>query len=579
MNHFNRINWFCFLDAWAFVLLFTLHTQIKAQQFSEGYNHHWDSIAKGRAELVFEFEVDNKLEINNLSSIISIDNTNGNAVIAYADKKGFREFLKFGYDYEILTPPGLEIKNLLMKDAREINITDEWDFYPTYEGYVSIMNQFEADYPELCKIVTLGTLSSGRQILAAKITDNPNDDELEPEFLYTATMHGDETLGYILMLRLIDYLLSCYDSLPDINKLVNEVDIWINPLANPDGTYAAGNHTINGATRFNANGVDLNRNYPDPDDGPHPDGKDWQPETIIFMDFAEQRNFIMSCNIHSGAELCNYPWDTWFTRHADNEWWKFVCREYADTAHQYSPFGYLTDMNNGVTNGYDWYSISGGRQDYMNYFHSCREFTLELSHTKITPANELPEFWNYNYRSLLNYIKQIQYGIKGVITDSVSGDPIKAKIFIDDHDEDSSWVFSSISYGNYYRPLYKGSYDVIYSAPGYYPKTINNIAINNYESCLYNIQLVQGTSIPDLKTNNKINFEIFPNPCYNGKLFVKVDKNINNILIYDRAGNMVYEEKVNKKELTIDISHFIPGGYIISIQSGRLFTSQKLLIY
>ncbi len=86
------------------------------------------------------------------------------------------------------------------------------------------------------------------------------------------------------------------------------------------------------------------------------------------MNFASFHDFVMSTNLHGGAEVCNYPWDTWVKRHPDDDWWQFVCREYADTVHVYAPSGYLDGFDNGITNGYDWYSISGGRQDYMNFF-------------------------------------------------------------------------------------------------------------------------------------------------------------------------------------------------------------------
>ena len=84
---------------------------------------------------------------------------------------------------------------------------------------------------------------------------------------------------------------------------MNGLDIWINPLANPDGCYHGGNSSVSGATRYNANSVDLNRNFADPDDGPHPDGNSYQPETNIFMAFADTMHFTMSANFHGGAEL------------------------------------------------------------------------------------------------------------------------------------------------------------------------------------------------------------------------------------------------------------------------------------
>ena len=151
--------------------------------------------------------------------------------------------------------------------------------------------------------------------------------------LYTSTMHGDETVGYILMLHLIDSLLNGYGSVQRITNLLNNYQIYINPLANPDGTYAGGNNTVYGATRNNANGVNLNRNFPDPEAGPHPDGYPWQKETMAFMHYDSIHHFVMSANYHAGDELVNYPWDTWAKLHADDAWFQFVSHEYADTVH------------------------------------------------------------------------------------------------------------------------------------------------------------------------------------------------------------------------------------------------------
>jgi PKD repeat protein len=460
-----------------------------------------DKIFDKKIETYFKFEISSTKQIYELTKIISIDNVKNKTVYAYASKKEFEKFLSLNIGYTTLTSPGELIINPKMLDKVNIREITDWDFYPNYEAYESMMYQFEVDYPNICKIINIGTLPSGRKLLIAKITDNLLAHENEPEFLYTSTMHGDETAGYVLMLRLIDYLLSNYGSNSRITDMIDNIEIWINPLANPDGTYAGGNNTVYGATRNNANGVDLNRNYPDPEDGPHPDGNPWQPETIAFMDLAEDHDFVLSCNIHSGAEVCNYPWDTWYPRHADDDWWIFVCREYADTAQFYSPYGYLTDLNNGITNGYDWYTIAGGRQDYMNYFHQCREFTLELSDIKILPANQLPAYWEYNYRSFLNYIEQINYGIRGIITDSITGDPIKAEVYIDGHDIDSSWVYSSLPVGNYYRPIYAGTYEITYSALGYFPKTKSNVIAFNRNTTYVHVQLATGTLIADFTAN------------------------------------------------------------------------------
>ncbi|MCD4789122.1 MAG: carboxypeptidase regulatory-like domain-containing protein, partial [Bacteroidales bacterium] len=459
-------------------------------------------------EIYFKFKPESQKDINRLTKIISIDNVDRDIIIANANQKEFEEFLKLGYDYTLL-PHTNENFNPKMLSVDDLKDSKDWDTYPTYYAYVAMMYQFETDYPLICDVFSIGQSVQGRELLVAKISDNLSSDEDEPEFLYTSTMHGDETAGYIFMLRLIDSLLTNYGSVPRITGLVNDIEIYINPLANPDGTYHGGNSTVNGAIRRNANWVDLNRNYPDPEDGPHPDGNPWQPETIAFMDFAENHHFVISSNIHSGAEVCNYPWDTWVQLAADDAWWQYVCHEYADTAQTYSPYGYMNGFDDGITNGYAWYTIAGGRQDYMNYFHQCREFTLELSNTKLLPASQLPAYWEYNRRSLLNYMEQVLFGIRGIVTDSITGQPIEAEVFILNHEADSSWVYSDLPVGNYNRPIYAGTYDIQFSAGGYITKVIENVNVTNKNTTLLDVQLVPETFF-------QVNIKVFLEGPFNG---------------------------------------------------------------
>ncbi len=459
------------------------------------------SLFKDRGELYFKFNISDTKELAVLSNMISIDEINADEIYAYANKNEFSDFLELDFDYTALTPPSILIIPE-MKNSVNLKEIEDWDFYPTYEAYIDMMYQFQTDYPGLCEVISIGQSIEGRELLFVRISDNIGQEEGEAQFLYTGTMHGDETTGFVLLLRLIDYLLSNYGTDPKVTNMVDNLDIWINPAANPDGTYAGGNGSVYGATRYNANGVDLNRNYPDPEDGPHPDGNPWQTETIHFMSFAENNHIVMGANTHGGTEVCNYPWDTWPELHADDDWWQYVCHEYADTAQAYSPGGYMSGYDDGITNGYAWYSISGGRQDYMNYFHQCREFTLEMSDVKLLPANQLPDLWDYNYRSLLNFMEQTLFGVAGTVTDANTGDPVYAEIYIEGYDADSSWVYTDDVFGNYSRPLFEGTYDITYSAFGYYPQTIENVNILNKELTIVDVQLVSGNLIVDFSASS-----------------------------------------------------------------------------
>ena len=486
------------------------------------FSQNIDNLFSDKGELYFSFNYTSKNQLNELSDIISIDHkTNSVIAYAYANKEEFQNFLEKKIYYTIIK-----------KEKLHFTPTNKssWNYYPTYPEYVDMMTAFADSFPNICKLHHLGTLNSGREILIVQISNNVGQKENEPSFLYTSSMHGDELAGYILSLRLIDNILNGYGNDLQLTELVNNIDIWINPLANPDGAYAGGNQNVWSATRYNANWVDLNRNYPDPEDGPHPDGYPYQTETDIFLGLADSVNFSMAANMHGGAEVCNYPWDTWSNLTADDNWWQYVSTEYADSCQINSGSGYFNYLNDGITNGWDWYEVDGGRQDYMNYFRYCREFTLELSDDKTPNPNDLEDLWDANYPSLLNYMDQSLFGLRGIVSDSITGNSIKAKVQITNHDVDSSHVYSNLPIGNYHRYLYQGNYDITFSKNGYYPKTINVSVLNN-NSTIENVQLVplNTTSISEqTPTNIKIyNIDILGREIKNSKNNIQLIKTKN----------------------------------------------------
>jgi len=479
--------------------LLTAYVTSSAQMTVNEYDRAMQELNR-RGEVYFSFELPDLGLLSLLTKQISLSTVKGHTVFAYANMKEFNEFVKNTIEYKILTAPS-ELYSVQMSDYPSQVLT--WNYYPTYPAYETIMQQFAADHPDICKLLTITTLASGRKMLALRISDNVNQQENEPEFFYSSSIHGDETAGYILMLHLADYLLSGYGTDTRITNMVNSTDIIICPLSNPDGTYKGGNNSVNGATRGNANNIDCNRNFPDPKGGPHPDGNAWQPETIALMNFAGFNTLTMGSNFHGGTEVLNYPWDTWSKLTADDAWWIYTSREYADTVHKYAPSNYFNEFNSGITNGNAWYEIEGGLQDYLNYFRFCRESTLEISDTKLIPENQLIPHWNYNYHSLLNYLEQANYGLHGLVTDSMSGAPLKAKIFISGFDKDSSHVYTDPQVGDYHRLLKGGTYNVTYSAAGYAPKTFS-VQITDKQKTTLDVQLYDGRLETNFKADTTI---------------------------------------------------------------------------
>ncbi len=445
-----------------------------------------------RGEVFFSFkQSDAENYLNNISKIISIDDIDleNDIVYAYANEEEFLAFLKYDIKPTILVSSSLTEKGYKMYTLDNLNskVKYSWDSYPTYSAYLQMMNDFSSNYPSLCETIEIGTTVENRKLLLCKLTSNNNLNS-KSRVLLTSSMHGDETTGYVLMLRLIDYLLTNYNTDNRIKNILDNTEVWICPLANPDGTFAGGNNSVWGSTRYNGNNKDLNRNYKDDVFGDHPDNNSWQPETIAFMNLVTENVFTIGVNIHGGTEVCNYLWDNKSTDFVDKQWWIDVCREYADTCHVYNS-NYMTYLNNGITNGYDWYQITGSRQDFAQAFGNYREFTLEISKTKTLNASQLPSHWNWNYRSFLNFIERSLYGIHGNITDIVTGEAIPGcKVYIQSHDNDVSFVYSNET-GYYARPIKAGTYTITYKAPGYEAKQKTVTLNNDFSKVIQDVQL------------------------------------------------------------------------------------------
>lgn len=462
---------------------FLICTIILLSISSFAQNRNLDELMRSRNEYYFSVEVNNKADIQALNQMVSVDKVTGNTVVCYANNSEYDKLIAAGYETTLLTPPSM-LEEAKMWDGSD-RATYDWDSYPTYSAYEQMMNNYD-DYAN-CTVMTLGTLNSGRKIMVARI--NNGQPEGKPRFLYSSTIHGDETTGWMLMLRLIDYLLTSNDA--RVQNIVNNMDVFICPLANPDGTFHGGNNTVNGATRANANGVDMNRNYPDFDDGPHPDGNAYASETQWFMTLAEQYLFTMGANYHGGAEVMNYPWDTYQPLHVDNEWWKYISREYADQC-QSIHSSYMTEENNGITNGYAWYTINGSRQDYMNYYAQCRELTIECSETKCPSGSQMPTFWNYNKESMLLFLEECIYGVHGVVTSSATGQPIEGVLVkVLNHDDDNYSTVTSHEAGDYHRPIKAGTYTIQYSKAGYCTER-RTVTVADGQRVDVNVQLTPG---------------------------------------------------------------------------------------
>jgi hypothetical protein len=507
-------------------------------------------------------------KVNELSEIVSVTSVRADIVSITLSPLTVEWFLLQNYDFKIIEK--VDSKSVIT--AGDIKQAMEWDRYPSYTQYDSIMQSFVRLYPSLCHLDTIGTSVKGKLVLALKISDNASVQEDEPEAFYSSTIHGDETGGFILMLRLADFLLKNYNN-NRIRNLVNNLEIWINPLANPDGTYRSGN-TISSPSRYNTNGYDLNRNFPDPETPNTPK----QKETLDMVKFMRSHKFVISANFHAGEEVVNYPWDRWSRLHADNEWFYTISRKYADTVHLYSASGYMDFLENGVTNGFDWYKINGGRQDFITYELQGREVTIELDNNYVTPTANLNLLWQYNWRSLLGYLENATFSIHGKVKDALTGNGVAAKVFIAGHDKDSSHVYSDIVTGSFIRLIAPGTWDLVFSANGYVDKKIEDVLVSEGQQT--EILVEMNPIISPVDTMNTPVPIVYPNP---GRGFIKVVLPAHqignvNIMVFSSLGvKLIDFDTVTYEDtpLIIDLNKFPAGVFSLIITNSATKIQNK----
>ena len=406
----------------------------------------------------------NKIDIDRTSFGPGGKTTEGNITV-YVDEKEFGLITDIGYEIE--WAPQLKPKY----DAN----------YRFNEDIEDSMDVWVIRYPDICRKEIIGYSVENRPLLVLKISDNVDTEEAEPEVKFIATMHGDEPVGTEMELEMIEDILYGYQANNDTMRfIVNNTELYVFPLMNPDG--------MANDSRYNSNGVDLNRNFPegtnyDPDiiDSYDPySGSETEVENEAVMTWTQNHNFVLSTNYHTGAEVANYPYDKDFGI-ADGDY--AACPD--DNHVSWLAYGYASrnsrlfsssSFTNGVTNGCDWYSIDNGMQDWNYRYHNDIDMTLELSNTKWPSFTEISTFWQDNRDAMFWYLSAAHKGIYGIVTDSSTGLPLDATIEIAGIDKE---YYTDPDCGDYYRILKPGTYTMTVSAPGYYSQTINNIVVND----------------------------------------------------------------------------------------------------
>jgi len=232
---------------------------------------------------------------------------------------------------------GLGLKSEVVIEDVEAHAARVLGSYRSTDQVFSDLVSYATAHPSITRLDTLATTYEGRPIIVLRITDNPDTDEGEPAVLITGLHHAREWPTVEITMFFIDTLLRGYGSDPQITDFVNNLDIYVIPLVNPDGyhySYDLGNTMWRKNRRyfpeFGTYGVDLNRNYRGADNA-DPRGQHCTPtpgttnypsddvycgplpfseaETDAIRAFVESHpNLVAAINYHTYSGVVLYPW-------------------------------------------------------------------------------------------------------------------------------------------------------------------------------------------------------------------------------------------------------------------------------
>ena len=353
------------------------------------------------------------------------------------------------------------------------------------------MNDFESSYPSICKVVDLTNKYNvpatyeDRHIYAMKISDNVNNDEDEPNFLLVSCHHAREIVTPVIALNAIDELTSGYGSDPDITAVVDDYEIWISPVWNPDGYEYC--YYVDNWWRKNRNppdGVDLNRNYPfgwnsgcsgstDPYSETYKgSGPASEAQTQTMIAFTDDRHFAKVIDFHShGREVLygycchSHPFSSFF---------------YSEAVSLSSAAGYSGSVRTPSSEGehYEWQIWANG--SYANLMETHTEF--QPSYT--SAQAEAAQVW-----SGIMWMLERPVSVSGHIVDSITGEPLVAPInIIGVNFQNGEEFINEPMFGRFHLFLPPGIYNLEFSYENHHTQ-IHEVTVTATSSEILDVEL------------------------------------------------------------------------------------------
>ena len=405
------------------------------------------------------------------------------------------------------------------QNKENLSVSKDINGYHTYDEAVAVLQQIAADYPDICTLTDIAD-SHGKEyynsgisgyedyqhdIWMLKISDNVNESEDEPAVYYMGAHHAREPISTEVVLGLIEHLTSGYGVNDEITTMIDNAEIFIVPMVNPDGhevvldqlntwwRKSAADNNEDGVFNYTSDGpdgVDPNRNYgwnwsgagssgnPN-DDTYHGPSAFSEPGVAAMRDLLAAQHFVTGISYHSYSELVLYPYGYSYDCQApDYLALAELGVNMAESIPKIVGSGHYTPEQ-----ANDLYAASGGTDDWAYGHHGVFCYTVELGQEFIPSAAQVPTIVSDNIEAAMMLLNRPNHQVlRGHVYDAETLEPVVATIFIDGVDNNGASFRedykSSETYGDYYRLLMPGEVEATYTAYGYLPQTISNTILN-----------------------------------------------------------------------------------------------------
>jgi len=441
---------------------------------------------------IVKIYVQSQEDIQGLANIVEPLEVRKGYVIADVTDRVLQEIRDKGFSIEIIAD---SIENLLpsrsysLSSARQLQqaVQTASYHYHSYSELKTELQQLEAAYPEIAKVIDIGDSwektqgIADRDILALKISDNVNLEESEPEILFIGAHHAREWISVEVPFYLAKYLVENYATDSTVKSYVDNGEIWIVPMLNPDGhQYSI---DVNRAWRKNRRdngdgsyGVDLNRNYSYMWGGLGSSSDTWadlyrgaspfsEPETQAIRDLALSHEFRTIMSYHNSGQLILYPWSHKTNPAPHNQLFSLMATDMAGLIEGVSGRVYTPQQSSLL------YLAGGTTEDWGYGEMGIFTFTTELrplgAPYYLLPEDEIMPTWEENKPAALHLISWSQLpahpipdikanGSDGPVTATRSeGVIVKCSLNPGMYDRINAdwWVLAKTPMGWYYRDL------------------------------------------------------------------------------------------------------------------------------